>query len=77
MKTYISFGQDHRHDINGVIFDKDCIAAIECETSSEGRDIAFKVFGPKFCFQYDNLESVGLHRYHRGVIELRTDNELK
>ena len=29
MKTYVTFGQAHVHNINGVIFDKDCVAVVE------------------------------------------------
>ena len=49
---YITFGQIHVHFVNGKIFNKDCVAAIECKSHEEGRDKAFEYFGPKFCFSY-------------------------
>lgn len=52
MKTYITFGQVHRHEINGKLYDKDCVAVIEGESASKNRDKAFEVFGRKFCFEY-------------------------
>ena len=52
MKTYITFGQEHIHSINGKTFDKDCVAVIYSGSAAEGRDLAFEYFGPKFCFEY-------------------------
>ena len=51
MKTYVTFGQSHFHLINGVIFDKDCVAVVE-----GGRKEVFKLFGPKFCLEYTESE---------------------
>lgn len=51
-KTYITFGQDHVHRVNEVILDKDCVAIIESNDPTEGRAIAFELFGPRFCFEY-------------------------
>lgn len=51
-KTYVTFGQDHVHSVNGKTFDKDTVAVIEAENSYEGRQKAFYYFGPKFCFEY-------------------------
>jgi hypothetical protein len=31
MKTYVTFGQDHAHAVNGKTFDKDCVAIIHSE----------------------------------------------
>jgi len=54
MKTYITFGYNHIHEINGVVFDKDCVAVIQTpgDDNSAGRIKAFEMFGPKFCFEY-------------------------
>lgn len=52
MKTYITFGQDHIHRVNGKIFDKDSVAVIESPSAERGREIAFELFGPKFCMEY-------------------------
>lgn len=52
VKTYITFGQIHKHEINGKIFDKDCIAVIESESQIRGREMAFELFGTKWAFEY-------------------------
>ena len=36
MKTYVTFGFDHAHAINGKTFDKDCVAVIESESAENG-----------------------------------------
>ena len=54
--TYVTFGQSHRHEINGDVFDKDCVAQIEHKKTKNGRELAFKYFGPKFCFEYTQRE---------------------
>jgi len=51
MKTYVTFGQAHFHLINGVIFDKDCVAVVE-----GGRKEVFELFGPKFFLEYTEAE---------------------
>jgi hypothetical protein len=63
---YVSFGQAHVHKINGVIFDKDCIAAVE-----GGREEVFENFGPTFCTTYDEKEIQRiLHHFPRGIIKV-------
>ena len=52
IKTYITFGQDHTHKINGNTFDRNCVAVIESESAERGREMAFEYFGHKFCFEY-------------------------
>ena len=47
MKTYVTFGQDHVHRINGKTFDADCVAVVEGDRAK-----VFEIFGPKFCFEY-------------------------
>jgi hypothetical protein len=71
MKTYITFGQDHVHHVNGRVFDKDCVAVIEAATSAAGRAKAFELFGPKFCFEYFETEWKGTEQmkyFPRGYI---------
>ena len=72
MKTYITFGQDHIHQFNGKIFNKDCVAVINHEKPEEGRELAFKYFGPKFCFEYPekHFKMDSMHYYPRGFIEV-------
>lgn len=72
MKTYVTFGQDHVHYINGKTFDRDCVAVIDCATEAEGRARAFELFGDQFCFEYPdylfNMES--MQYFPRGFINV-------
>lgn len=72
MKTYVTFGFDHVHSVAGKTLDKDCVAVITSSSSNEGRKIAFKLFGPKFCLEYpeDNFDFDSMHYYPRGLIEV-------
>jgi hypothetical protein len=70
MKIYISFGQAHAHSVNGVTFDKDCLAEIVCESYAHGRGIAFELFGEVFCTSYAESELDGVLKYFpRGVLK--------
>lgn len=51
-KTYVTFGFDHRHEIDGKVLDKDTVAVIESGDKFVGREKAFELFGNKFCFEY-------------------------
>jgi len=75
--TYVSFGQDHVHIINGIIFDKDCVALLEDITVREGREIAFELFGKKFCFEYPekHFKKETLKYYPRGLIKVPKEVE--
>ena len=70
MKLYITFGQSHKHKINNLIFDKDCVCVIECKSLDEGYEIASKAFGKKWAFLYIDLSCINLHFYHRGLVPL-------
>lgn len=67
MKTYVTFGQIHRHEINGKIFDKDCVAVVD-----GNRDEVFRLFGPKFCFEYpeEHWDDSKMKYFPRGYIEV-------
>ena len=71
-KHYVTFGQDHRHIIDNVIFDKDCVAVFETETSTKGREEAFRLFGAKFCFEYhgDEFNQESLRYFPLGFVEV-------
>lgn len=71
-KTYVTFGQSHEHNIDGKIFDKNCVAAIEAETAAQGREKAFELFNAKFCFEYFDKEfdMKNLHFFPRGIINV-------
>lgn len=51
-KTYVTFGFDHIHRVNGKVYDKDCVAVIQAKDSQEGRALAFEYFDGKFCYEY-------------------------
>lgn len=72
MKTYITFGQDHAHEVNGKTLDKDCVAVIEGESAGKNREKAFELFGPKFCFEYpeQHFPFDSMHYYSRGFIQV-------
>lgn len=68
-KTYITFGQDHTHRINGKTFDCDCVAEVDLPEEE-----ARQIFMPKFCFSYTDLSRVDLSYYPRGVIPLENES---
>ena len=72
MKTYITFGFDHTHSINGKTFDKDCVAVINDVGPEEGRARAFELFGPKFCIEYHDSYSKlpNMDYFPRGYIDV-------
>jgi hypothetical protein len=76
MKQYFTFGQIHVHRVNGKTFDCDCVAEIEAPTKGECRDKMFKLFGDKWCFQYDKEQiDKDLHYFPRGIIAVEACNE--
>lgn len=72
MKTYVTFGSSHNHNINGVTVDYDCVAVLEADTAKAGRELAFEFFGPKFCFAYPESQWTEdqMKYYSRGYVEL-------
>ena len=72
MKTYVTFGQDHTHRVNGKTFDCDCVAVIHCDNAEDGRNKAFEYFGRKFCFEYpeEHFNHSSMYHYPRGLIEV-------
>lgn len=67
MKTYVTFGQNHTHRINGKTFDRDCVAVVNGD-----RETVFELFGPKFCFEYPEnyWDEDTLKYFPRGYIEV-------
>jgi hypothetical protein len=81
--VFITFGQDHMHILKGIQkeyihIDKDTIAAIPSETEREGREIAFKLFGPKFCTSYfgETESVVSMNFFPKGITELTGNEEV-
>ena len=77
MKTYVTFGQEHEHKINGIIFDRNCVAVIDALNAKAGREKAFKLFGEKFCFAYaeKNFSMSSLKFFPRGLINVVGENK--
>jgi hypothetical protein len=72
MKTYVTFGKAHRHEVNGKVFDRNCVAVIHSESSEAGRAKAFELFDDKFCFEYseDRWDKSKMGYFPRGYIEV-------
>ena len=73
MKTYITFGFDHAHRVNGKTLDHDCVAVINHTEEEDGRAIAFELFGPKFCMEYSEKywDESKLSYFPRGYVTVR------
>lgn len=71
-RHYVTFGQEHMHRVNGKVLDKDCVAVFEAENYGAGRERAFELFGPKFCFDYHDkdFDQSSMSFYPRGFINL-------
>ena len=70
--TYITFAQSHEHLLNGKTFDKNCEAAIESDSESEGREIAFGLFSDRWHRSYfeEKFTEDILKHFYRGVIDV-------
>ena len=68
MKFYVSFGQNHAHRVGGFTYDRDVLCEIDAPSHLEGREAAFKAFGPKWSFFYEAEELPDLLPYFpRGI----------
>ena len=63
--SYFTFGQKHVHRVNGIIWDKDCVAKI---TAEDPRKVMIETFGRQWSHEYDSLPD--LSYYPRGVFEV-------
>ena len=72
MKTYVTFGFDHRHEINGFVFDKDCVAMVEGMDAEDARRNVFEIFGPKFCMEYPegHFKPESMKYFPRGIFDV-------
>ena len=68
MQIYVTFGQVHRHKVNGIIFDRNCVAVVEGKDYKAARAVAVEAFGIEFCTTYDKMPDMSF--YPRGCIEL-------
>ena len=54
MNIYVSFGSDHKHTVLGKeIGGLKTLAQIPCDNHSQGRALAFALFGEKFCTTHE------------------------
>lgn len=72
---YISFGQKHRHVINGHILDKDCLALIRAQNRDIMRQKAFKYFKDNFFTDYAKLGENYMEYFPRGIIDFEIYHE--
>lgn len=63
--AWFTFGQAHRHNINGTIFDKDTVVEI---TAVDPRQVMFDTFKNKWSMHYD--EPPDMQHFHKGIIKL-------
>jgi len=74
MKTYVTFGSDHTHKINGQLFNYDCVAVVNGD-----REKVFEIFGSEFCFEYpeEHWDDKKMKKHFtRGYIEVKEQQEL-
>lgn len=73
LKHYVTFGQAHEHHVEGVCLDKDCVGMFEHPEDENPRDVLFSLFGPKWCFEYNENEfnlHVNMKYFPRGVVRI-------
>ena len=68
MRWYITFGQIHVHNVNGMVFDKDCVGVINGETPEQCDQMAFDLFQGRF-HKYA-AEMPKMKYFPRGLIEV-------
>jgi hypothetical protein len=71
-KTYVTFGSDHHHNINGLKVDKDCVVVVEGVDSSDARNNVFNVFGKYFSMEHpeDFFKPESMEYFPRGIFDL-------
>lgn len=77
MICFITFGQVHAHHVNGITFDKDLVAAIECSDEMEGRTLAFATFGDQWhqCIREDQWPERNWKYFPRGAAGANCDHQ--
>lgn len=73
-KHFFTFGQSHTHRVNDKTFDCDCVAVIYAYDHERAREIAFEVFGPRWCFSYEEhkWDESKMHYFPRGYLEVNS-----
>lgn len=72
-KAYITFGQLHKHLINGIYLDADCVAVFDISRYSEGTRIVKEIFGDKYSMYYfdEDFPMEYLKYFPRGLINIK------
>lgn len=69
---YVSFGQNHQHEWNGLVLDKDCLLLMQGESWLVVREAVMKLFGRKWSNIYQEAELQGMLSYYpRGVVNAK------
>ena len=78
MKTYISFGKIHKHNVGGVIFDRNCIGVLESNDDEDAIKIILNIFGNKLSTIYHekDWDDKNMKFYERGYISIPYQQEL-
>jgi len=50
MKVYVTFKEKHLHKINGVTYDKNCVAGFHAKSIQDGERVAKELFGKEYEF---------------------------
>lgn len=75
-KFYCSFGQDHRHVIDGIFYDKDVILEIEAENQEQAHVLMFQHFNSKWSMCYSlRPADRQLAFFPRGIIPFPPNGE--
>lgn len=66
---YVTFGQSHSHEYNGILVNKDIVARMIIDGGElEAGRIAFSLFKNQWCWLYDNEPDMRF--YPRGFIDI-------
>ena len=65
---FLTFGQAHRHKVNGFSLGPDVVCGLYAESYGEARRRAFSMFGAKWCFIYPTLKEARLEYYPLGLV---------
>lgn len=70
--TYVSFGQVHKHTIDGKRLDKDTIAKITHSSHENGADIAYRLFKNKYSqeFSQEAWSDDMLRHFPKGLVDI-------
>ena len=68
-KIWVTFGQIHKHTINGHKLDKDTVAEITTYLITDTAIICFltTLFNNQYHRVYNNIEEIGLEYYSKGI----------